>query len=90
MPRTAYRKTAAVHTVYTLIRTDHGHDATCGQFSSKDKAQAGAEAVIRQACGIKPRTVLRLPWVDDQLCYGRDAHDFRFRIEVWPMDSEDA
>jgi methylmalonyl-CoA mutase cobalamin-binding subunit len=92
MAKSAHRRTVAVAQVFTLTRRQGQQVLTLGQFSTAKKAMGAAEQTIKDAAGLSALARLRLDWTPVAgafvLDYGRDAHDFRFRVEPWPVDAE--
>lgn len=92
MAKSAHRRAIAVAEVFTLTRRQGQQVATVGQFSTAKKAMTAAERTIKEAAGLSALARLRLDWTPIGgafvLDYGRDAHDFRFRVEPWPVDAE--
>lgn len=92
MAKRPHRRAPVVSTVYLLLRHHGQQTETIGSFSSDDKAKQQAERLIKRAVGLSALSRLRLTWEPrggmEFLNYGRDAHDFRFRVEPWPVDGE--
>lgn len=89
--RAPHRNTVAPW-VWALSRVQAGQSSHLGVFTSADKGTTEAERLIKRETGLAVRATLRLEWQQDagvySLNYGRDAHDFRFRLEPWPLDGE--
>lgn len=92
MAKAPHRRTVVIEQVFTLTRREGQQVSTLGQYSSAKKAMAAAELTIKDAIGLGTMVRLRLAWTPVAgafvLDYGRDAHDFRFRVEPWPVDAE--
>ncbi len=92
MAKAAHHRATPVAQVFTLTRRQGQQVLTLGQYSSAKKAMGAAETTIKAAVGLSALARLRLAWTTVNgafvLDYGRDAHDFRFRVEPWPVDAE--
>lgn len=92
MPRSAYRRTAAPHTLWALSRIVHGVAEHLGLFSTPEIGMTQVDVFIKRACGLPSSGNLRLAWHEMDgvkvLNYGRNSHDFRFRLDPWPVDGE--
>jgi hypothetical protein len=76
--------------IYVLARVRDGQREIAGVFSSAKKAQTEVARIVGREVG-KP--IQKLPgWMTDGgtllFAYGRDHHDFRFQVTLWPVDAE--
>lgn len=79
-------------TVWALARHQGPVADHLGIYTDASQGRQEAERLIKRIVGMAPQARLRLAWERFDgvwsLHYGRDAHDFRFRLEPWPLDGE--
>lgn len=90
--KSAPHHNAVVPTVWALSRVQAGQVEHLGIYTTDSKGTQEAERLIRKALGLTASHRFRVEWQRVEsvlaLAYGRDRHDFRFRLEPWPLDGE--